>query len=172
MVVHLQGSATRRRTGYPAGVTRSASRAVLATEAWRAILDFIGATAWRRTRILAELSLTVNDSRALSTIEAEAGRTMRSLAEEWSCDASTATWIVDRLEKKGFAERRADATDRRLRMVSLTPAGVRMRDEMLRRMYAAPPELLDLEAADLVALRDGVTRLPAVPPGRIARRDL
>jgi DNA-binding MarR family transcriptional regulator len=151
-------------------VTRSESPTALATEAWRAILDFIGATAWRRTRILAELGLTVNDSRALSTLESDAGRTMRSLADEWSCDASTATWIVDRLEKKGFAERRPDATDRRLRMVFLTPAGVRMREEMLLHMYAAPPELLDLEAADLVVLRDGVVRLPAIPPETSPRR--
>ena len=143
-------------------MTRSESRAKLAAEAWRAILDFIGATAWRRTRILAELGLTVNDSRALTTIRSEAGRTMHSLADEWSCDASTATWIVDRLERKGFAERRQHPTDRRVRLVFLTPAGLEIRVEMLRRMYAAPPELLGLDQSDLVAIRDGARRLPKV----------
>jgi DNA-binding MarR family transcriptional regulator len=88
---------------------------------------------------------------------------MGSLAETWSCDASTATWIVDRLERQGFAERRSDPTDRRLRLAALTPAGVAMRDEMLRRLYAAPPELLGLDPTDLVALRDGVTKLPRIP---------
>jgi DNA-binding MarR family transcriptional regulator len=135
----------------------------LAAEAWRAILDFITLTAGQRTRILAELGLTVSDSRALTTLDAEHGRTMRSLADEWSCDASTATWIVDRLEQRGLAERRSDATDRRLRLAALTAAGVTMRDEMLRRMYAAPPELLALEETDLAVLRDGVTRLPTAP---------
>jgi hypothetical protein len=27
---------------------------------------------------------------------------MRGLARDWQCDASTATWIVDRLEAKGL----------------------------------------------------------------------
>lgn len=144
-------------------MTRAGSREKLAAEVWRAILDFISATAWRRTRMLAELGLSVSDSRTLTTLDLTHGRTMRSLADEWSCDASTATWIVDRLERKGFAERQPHPTDRRLRLAALTPAGVAARDEMLRRMYAPPPELLELEVADLRALREGVMRLPSVP---------
>ena len=141
-------------------MTRREPADLLAAEAWRAILDFIAATAWRRTRALADLGLTVSDSRALSTVDAVDGRSMRSLAEEWSCDASTATWIINRLVKRGFAERRAQPGDRRVRLVVLTDAGAQMRDEMLRRMYSAPPELLDLPVADLRALHDGVTKLP------------
>jgi DNA-binding MarR family transcriptional regulator len=136
-------------------------RGRLAADAWRAIFDFIGATAWQRTRILAELGLTVSDSRALTSLDATTGRSMRSLAEEWSCDASTATWIVDRLERKGLAERRFHPSDRRVRLAALTPNGMALRDEMLRRMYEPPPELLELAVADLVALRDGVSRLPS-----------
>jgi DNA-binding MarR family transcriptional regulator len=136
-------------------------RRMLAAEAWRAILDFIGATAWQRTRILADLGLSVNDSRALTSLEAEGGRTMGSLAEEWSCDASTATWIVGRLERRGLVERQAPARDRRLRLVALTPTGLALREEMLHRMYTPPAELLELEPADLEALRDGAIRLPS-----------
>jgi DNA-binding MarR family transcriptional regulator len=143
-------------------VARADARKALATEAWRAILDFISATAEQRTRLLADLGLSISDSRALTTLEPGHGRSMGTLAETWSCDASTATWIVDRLERKGFAERRSDPTDRRLRLVALTPAGVAMRDEMLRRLYAAPAELLGLDPTDLVALRDGVTKLPRI----------
>jgi DNA-binding MarR family transcriptional regulator len=147
-------------------VTRAHSRKALATEAWRAILDFISATARERTRLLADLGLTVNDSRALTTLDAERGQSMRSLAEEWSCDASTATWIVNRLERKGFVERRGHPSDRRLRLAALTPAGVAMRDEMLGRLYVPPPALLALDPLDLVALRDGATKLRrALPTG-------
>lgn len=153
------------RIAYAGGVNDD-TRDRLAAEAWRAMLGFISATAWRRTRILAELGLTVSDSRALTTLDAVGGRSMRSLAHEWSCDASTATWIVDRLERKGLAERRFHPSDRRVRLAALTPAGVALRDEMLRRMYEPPPELLELEVPDLVALRDGVDRLPPAPPRR------
>ena len=154
---------------YAGDVTTETSPATIAAEAWRAILDFVGATSWRRTRALADLGLTINDSRALTSLEYETGRTMRSLAAEWSCDASTATWIVDRLEQRGLAERRAHAPDRRVRLAVLTPAGLEMREEMLRRVYAAPPELLDLDLADLLALRDGVARLPTVTSAPVAR---
>src|SRR6059058_5053046 len=82
------------------------SRQAVAAEAWRAIFDFIVATASERNRAIGELGLTPNDARALSSLDAERGRTMGELAAEWRCDASTATWIVDRLEARGLARRR------------------------------------------------------------------
>jgi DNA-binding MarR family transcriptional regulator len=135
-------------------------KASLAEDAWRAIFDFIVATAGYRTSAIARLGLTPNDSRALGSLDTERGRTMRSLANEWECDASTATWIVDRLEAKGLAERRPHATDRRVKLVVLTPDGVATRSEMLERMYTPPPELLGLDREALVRLRDAVAHLP------------
>ena len=144
-------------------MTRPRSKAALAAEAWRSILDFISGTAPQRFRALAELGLTPNDSRALSVLDPELGRTMRSLADEWRCDASTATWIVDRLERKGLAERRPHDSDRRVKLVVLTAAGVRAKDEVARRLYLPPPELLQLDRADLNALRNAAAKLPSVP---------
>ena len=72
-------------------------------------------------------------------------------------------WIVDRLERKGLAERRFHPSDRRLRLATLTIEGAALRDRMLERMYEPPPELLELGPRDLAALRDGVRRLPAAP---------
>ena len=139
---------------------RAASKAALAAEAWRSIFDFIVLTADHRNAALARLGLTPNDSRALMSLDAEVGRTMRSLAMEWKCDASTATWIIDRLETKGLAERRPHAPDRRVKLVVLTSGGVETRSEMLSSTYAPPPQLLELDAADLVALRDAALALP------------
>jgi DNA-binding MarR family transcriptional regulator len=136
------------------------SKAALAADAWRSIFDFIVLTAGHRNSALARLGLTPNDSRALMSLDPEVGRTMRSLAEEWECDASTATWIVDRLEAKGFAERRAHPPDRRVKLVVLTLAGVETRKEMLGATYAPPPELMELNAAELAALRDAAAPLP------------
>ena len=142
---------------------RPRSRAALAADAWRSIFDFIVFTAGHRNSALAGLGLTPNDSRALMSLDAEAGRTMRSLAQEWECDASTATWIVDRLEAKGLVERRSHAPDRRVKLVVLTSAGVETRNEMLAATYAPPPELLELDAAELAALRDAAASLPHRP---------
>jgi DNA-binding MarR family transcriptional regulator len=135
------------------------TKAAVAAEAWRAIFDFIVATAPQRNRYIGESGLTPNDARALSSLTASPGQTMGSLAEEWKCDASTATWIVDRLEAKGLVERRPHATDRRVKLVVLTPRGSRTRAKQMERMYIPPPELLDLDLDDLVTLRNAVSKL-------------
>ena len=139
---------------------RSRSKAAIAADAWRSIFDFIVLTASHRNSALARLGLTPNDSRALMSLDPEDGRTMRSLAVEWECDASTATWIIDRLEARGLAERRSHPPDRRVKLVVLTPAGVETRNQMLAATYAPPPELLELDAAELVALRGAAASLP------------
>jgi DNA-binding MarR family transcriptional regulator len=139
---------------------RSRSKAAIAADAWRSIFDFIVLTAGHRNSALARLGLTPNDSRALMSLDPEDGRTMRSLAVEWECDASTATWIIDRLEARGLAERRSHPPDRRVKLVVLTPAGVETRNQMLAATYAPPPELLELDAAELVALRGAAASLP------------
>ena len=90
---------------------------------------------------------------------------MRELAEEWACDASNATWIVDRLEERGLAERRTVPGDRRVKSVVLTSRGAKTRDRVLHAMFEPPPELLELDRADLVAIRDAVARLPFTPFG-------
>src|SRR5216683_4319139 len=135
------------------------TKAALAAEAWRAIFDFIVATAPQRNRYIGESGLTPNDARALSSLTASSGRTMGSLAEEWKCDASTGTWIVDRLEAKGLVERRPHATDRRVKLVVLTPRGSRTKAKQMERMYIPPRELLDLDLDDLVTLRSAVAKL-------------
>jgi DNA-binding MarR family transcriptional regulator len=81
-------------------------------------------------------------------------------AGEWRCDASTATWTVDRLERLGLAERRPHPHDRRAKLVVLTPAGASTRSQLLAGIYATPPELLELDPADLRTLRDLMARLP------------
>src|SRR5258708_21851020 len=74
-----------------------------ATAAWRHIFDYIRATAADRVALLDRLGLTPAESRALSSLDPSAGRSMRSLADEWSCDPSNATWLVDRLQRQGLA---------------------------------------------------------------------
>jgi DNA-binding MarR family transcriptional regulator len=88
------------------------------------------------------------------------GRAMGDLADAWSCDASNATFMVDRLEERGLAERRTIPTDRRLKLVVLTEHGAEIRGRVLERFFEPPPELLELSRADLEALREAAARLP------------
>jgi DNA-binding MarR family transcriptional regulator len=151
--------------------TRSTSKAALAADAWRSIFDFIVATVGHRNQVLARLDLTPNDSRALGSLDSETGRTMRAMAREWRCDASTATWIVDRLEAKGLAERRPHPTDRRVKLVVLTTRGAQTKAEMIAGTYTPPPDLLELDRTELIALREATAPLRRVVGRRSAEPD-
>jgi DNA-binding MarR family transcriptional regulator len=141
-------------------MSRSAGgKTALARQVWSRMFDFLMRTAPERTRSLGRRSLTPNDARALAALDRARGRTMRSLADEWECDASNATWIVDRLERAGLAERRSLATDRRVKLVVLTAKGERTRVELLEEFHQPPAELLRLGERELVALRRALDKL-------------
>ena len=65
-------------------------------------------------------TLTPNDSRALFSLDPRTGRSMQSLADEWQCDPSNATFIVDRLEELRLARRQPLLHDKRVKLVVLT----------------------------------------------------
>jgi len=134
----------------------SREKAALAAQAWKRLFTFFMNTRSQRDRLLAQLRLTPNDVRALTELDGSSGRTMRSLAEEWGCDASNATWIVDRLEKRGLVERRAKPGDRLVKLVVLSAAGVKARKQLLDGLFEPPPELLALPRATLELLRDSL----------------
>ena len=124
----------------------------LSQRVWRALFDFLMRSAPHRTRALSERGLTPNDSRALFSLEVDEGRSMRSLADAWQCDPSNATWIVDRLEKLGLAERRGVPHDRRVKLVALTAKGKRTRAALLKEFHRPPEQLAALDLEDLRTL--------------------
>lgn len=139
------------------------------------MFDFLMRTAPQRTSSLGRRGLTPNDARALGSLNLHEGRTMRSLAEEWGCDASNATWIVDRLETVGFVVRRMVPHDRRIKLVTLTPKGLKTKSDLMEEFHTPPPELLDLDRADLEAMQRVLGKLSpekvlSASPGR-RRRD-
>ena len=136
------------------------SKRALAAEVWRRLFQFFMYTRPQRDRVLVELELTPNDMRALSALDPRNGRTMRSLADEWGCDASNATWIIDRLERMGFAERRSKPGDRRVKLVVLTDRGGKALARAVEKMWQLPPELLDLSRNELESLRKVLLKLP------------
>jgi DNA-binding MarR family transcriptional regulator len=139
--------------------TSSKTKAARARRVWQLMFDFLISSAPRRTDVLGRFGLTPNDSRAHGSLRQEEGRSMRSLADEWQCDASNATWIVDRLEHAGLAVRRAEPDDRRVKLVLLTAKGARVKGEVRKAFYTAPPELLALDGAELAALERLLERL-------------
>ena len=78
---------------------------------------------------------------------------MSSLAEHMGCDASNVTGIADRLEARGLI-RRETGTDRRIKLLALTPEGEKVRDRLRERLSETSPagSLTDAERSTLKTL--------------------
>jgi MarR family transcriptional regulator, organic hydroperoxide resistance regulator len=88
-------------------------------------------------------------------------RTMSEVAVALHCDNSNVTGIVDNLEEKGLAQRRASEEDRRVKLIELTPQGRRVHTR-LSKAFATPPDWVDsLSTADQQGLRDILQRAVA-----------
>lgn len=79
---------------------------------------------------------------------------MSSVANVLRCDRSAVTWITDRLEERGYVERRADERDRRVKLLALTEEGRRVREEIRAQLTVPPDALSRLSRAEQRALRD------------------
>jgi MarR family transcriptional regulator, organic hydroperoxide resistance regulator len=99
--------------------------------------------------------------KALQSLDPEVPRPMGALADSWGCDASNVTWIVDRLEERGLVERRTSATDRRVKTVVLTEAGLATRRDIDAIWSEAPDQVRALDTKDLMVLVDVLRRLRA-----------
>jgi len=130
----------------------------------------------RLTAALADVGLTPRMQCVLiHALEQE--RTQIQLAELADLDKTTMVSTVDALEEAGYAERRPSATDRRARIIAVTPTGARAAaegqqivDRVHRDALAALPEpARDAFAAALTMLVEGHLAKP-VECDRPARR--
>lgn len=142
--------------------TRSAANTELASDVWRRLLDFVFEQQRHRFQFLRERGLSPGHLKALLVLEPDAPRPMGALADQLACDASNATWLVDRLEERGLVERRPLPTDRRVKTVVLTELGAKTKTELQAELYQPPPGLEALDEASLRRLAAALARLPSV----------
>ena len=143
----------------------AASKRALAAEVWKLMADFAAANFRHsaQAQLMDELGLTPAHYRALSILDPDQPRPMRAMASTLCCDASMATWLVDRLEERGLVERRTPPRDRRVKTVVLTPLGIRTRQRLRESFYHPPAALIDLDVSSLESLRSELRKLPAPP---------
>lgn len=79
---------------------------------------------------------------------------MRQLAELLGCDPSYVTGVADELEQRGALERRPHPSDRRVKLLAITPEGERLRDAVEARLFDGLPLRAGLSDAELAQLRD------------------
>jgi len=92
--------------------------------------------------------------KALLSMEPGQAQPMRALADSWRCDASWVTGIVDGLEERGYAVRRAHPTDRRIKVVEITELGEKAKAKALDRLHEPPASLDVLTVEEQRTLRD------------------
>jgi DNA-binding MarR family transcriptional regulator len=114
------------------------------------------------------IDLSPGLAKALHSLEPGRPRPMGELAGGWRCDASYATSIVDGLESRGLVERQILATDRRVRTVVLTPAGVAAKAQWQEALSVPPDGFGDLTGTDARELRDLLKRVVAGGLRRVA----
>jgi DNA-binding MarR family transcriptional regulator len=118
-----------------------------ACEAWQLLVKFFFTQRADLPTLVSEFELSPAQCHVLHLINPDRPMPMGQLAEALACDASNVTGLVDRLESRGLIRRQASAADRRVRVLELTPAGVRLRSTVLDRM-TKPPESLDRLSID------------------------
>lgn len=136
-----------------------------AGQVWASILHLFLGSQHQRFRELADREgLTVRMVHALLDLSPDEPQPMSMLAEQWFCDASNVTGIVDALESRGLAGREPHPSDRRMKLVRLTDTGSDVRERCIERLSQPPPGLLRLTAEELRTLRPLVERAAAEPP--------
>ncbi len=90
----------------------------------------------------------------LLSMEPGVGTPMRVFADRMRCDASWVTSLVDGLEELGLVERRILPTDRRVKTVVITKAGLAAQAKALAVLHKAPESMRALTAAEQRQLRD------------------
>jgi len=110
----------------------SAALWVVLARAYRAMQNFV-------EQSVAALGIGLSDFMILEALLHKGAMTMSALCDAVLLANASMTAAVDRLEKKNLVERISDATDRRVRLVQLTPEGA----AMIKRLFAR--HLKDLE---------------------------
>src|SRR5213076_3223699 len=91
------------------------------------------------TARVAQCSLSMSQGKLIR--ELGTPQSQRELARRLHYDPSNITSLADSLEARGLIERRADAADRRFRLLALTPAGEQLQASLEERL-AQPPAFL------------------------------
>jgi DNA-binding MarR family transcriptional regulator len=90
-------------------------------------------------------NLTPMQALTLCALEPGEAVPMSQISELLACDPSSVTGIVERLSVGSYIERREASTDRRVKTIKLTEAGLELRDKLL-------PKIAEKDAPNLQRL--------------------
>jgi len=107
--------------------------------------------------VAGEFDLTAPQARALLYLGVASP--MRALADYLSCDASNITGIADRLQARGLVKRGQAEQDRRVKLLVLTPEGVRIRAQLEQRLAETSPFMAGLSESERATLQELLSKI-------------
>jgi DNA-binding MarR family transcriptional regulator len=136
-------------------------REVAAGDAWQALysLVFEREGQQRFHEACDAIGLAPGGLKALLQLSADQPVPMRELAEYFRCDPSYVTSLVDGLESAGLAERRSHPTDRRVKMVALSPSGKDALAQVRKILGQPPASFSALTTPELLRLRSLLAKI-------------
>ena len=102
--------------------------------------------------------LTGVQARLLAVV-ADGPAPMNQLAATLRCEPSNITGLVDRLAARGLVTREPSPTDRRVKLVTATPAGIELSGKVWAQLDFAAEPLAALSDAERLTLRDLLRRI-------------
>lgn len=130
-------------------------------EAWRTMFDLFlaGDLPERVGRVSKAVDLAPGLLKALVYLSLHDDARMRDLADQWSCDASYITTVIDGLEERGLAKREPHPIDRRVKTVVLTAKGITVKERAFELLYEPPKAFAALNSAEQRELRHLLLKL-------------
>ncbi|HKV87221.1 MAG TPA: MarR family winged helix-turn-helix transcriptional regulator [Candidatus Dormibacteraeota bacterium] len=150
-----------------------------AQELWALVVECLAGWEERMNEVSSAVGLSPVSAWTLVQLDPDHAISQKELAARLRCNPSTVVDPTDRLEERGLVIRRPNAADRRVNILTVTPKGREVRDELVGRLFEPPAAFRRLSPADqgrlrdamLVAVRDSRAPLPAAATGeRSARR--
>ena len=135
-----------------------------AQELWALVVESFGGWEARMNEAAAAVGLSPVSAWALIQLDPDHAISQKELARRLKCNPSTVVDPTDRLEERGLVVRKPNPADRRFNVLTVTPPGRRLRDELVGRLFEPPEAFRRLPAADQTRFRDAM--LAAVAPHR------
>jgi DNA-binding MarR family transcriptional regulator len=145
---------------------------VSAEEAWWLLYEFLKTVQERWNAFVQSSGLTPVQVQLLHEVATAGPTPMRGLASRLDVDPSWITGLVHQLEERGFVQRHPSTTDRRIKIVQLTPRGEASHREWQSILHSPPDGLQALSEDDtreLIRILRQTLRLQRASPVAEAR---
>ena len=122
----------------------------------------------RVVQVIEELDLSLTQMKVLDALGmAEQEPSVKGVSERVGCSLPNASRAVEALQQRGWAERREDADDRRVKRLRITPAGRRALDRINTARLAGLEEYAaSITPEQRTALLAALTALPHAEDAR------